>query len=814
MSFKRVILDIEANNFLENMLDFTQKPLKLKSTARIWCIVIRCIDTKESKMLIPPYILDNIDAYKRTADPEQVMKYSKLDVIPLTRESLKECLKDTEEFVAHSGIKYDLPALKYFDLLDYYIGYPDLNGANKFNNKTTINGKETVVTDTLLWSKLVNPDRFQHGLEYFGKLFGNQKIEFKAFHEFSIEMVNYCHQDAVVNHDVYDLINSEKKSYEGWNTPYLMEAKLADLSLNQELFGFHYDEELSERCKIELDQLLQDRDDIVTPNIPPKPLNKGDQKQFTPPATKFSKSANRMSKHMSNFLEKIGADYNAIDDTYEFEGKTFDLYFEGCVKESIPSNIKDLAHVKGYLISLGWEPTEWSNRDLVKDSKKQFRDEEKFDKSLLKYAIETFEGPFKELRLEVLELPEDITQEEFIDHYKTSYLAKPTKSIYVPTSPPLRVGTDKELCPGLVKLSEEIPFAKDLAEYFTYSHRRNSISGNVDEDTGEVGSGFESYVREDGRISTPVDTLGTNTSRMAHKVVCNVPRPSSIYGENIRALFGSGPDHFQLGFDFSSLEARIQGHYVYRYVGGPELAEDLLKEKPYDVHTLTGQRLGIDRSDAKAINYAIMYGAQAAKIAKMLKISKAEAEKLYQAYWDNTPALKELKVNLEKYWESTNKEYILALDGRRLNSRSQHSLLNLLFQGAGSIAVKYTIMLVSQYLEERGKLGLVDTDTFEESIQKVYQMIVYHDEAQYALPKDMYSCTFFDTEEEAEAYRIESGSHTNYHLSEKNGKYYISEPNLLTEAILDSIDKAIAFLNVKVYLGMEYEVGRCWRDCH
>ena len=779
MSFKRVILDIEANNFLENMLDFTQKPLKLKSTARIWCIVIRCIDTKESKMLIPPYILDNIDAYKRTADPEQVMKYSKLDVIPLTRESLKECLKDAEEFVAHSGIKYDLPALKYFDLLDYYIGYPNLNGINKFNNITTINGKETVITDTLLWSKLVNPDRFQHGLEYFGKLFGNQKIEFKAFHEFSIEMVNYCitpdmrllddnltwrpassfkvgetilgfdeenqsnrsgrryknsiieiitpdkqevfevklqsgkilkvtkehrfltcvdssngytnynwtmtkdlvfgqsntgnsklpcllpveeklnsydsgwlagifdgegclgggnsrpptlsvsqrpgivldkienvlnqnninfskryvnkindchslkildglpsvyktlslfrperliskldydtfgrlelksngfkdevvsvtsigfqdilkiqtstgtfmcegypmhncHQDAVVNHDVYDLINSEKKSYEGWDIPYQMEAKLADLSLNQELFGFHYDQELSDKCKIELDQLLQERDDIVTPNIPPKPLNKGEQKQFTPPATKFSKSANRMSKHMSNFIEKIGAEYNAIEDTYEFEGEVFDLYYDGCVKKSTPSSIKDLAHVKGYLISLGWEPTEWSNRDLVKDSNKQFRDEEKFDKSLLKYAIETFEGPFKELRLEVLELPTDITQEEFIDHYKTSYLAKPTKSIYVPTSPPLRVGTDKELCPGLVKLSEEIPFAKDLAEYFTYSHRRNSISGNVDEESGEVGSGFESYVREDGRISTPVDTLGTNTSRMAHKVV-------------------------------------------------------------------------------------------------------------------------------------------------------------------------------------------------------------------------------------------------------------------------------------------------------
>lgn len=726
MSFKRVILDIESSNFLENMLDFTQRPLKLKSDAKIWCIVIRCIDTKQSKMLIPQYILDDIFLYKAMSTPEEVEKYEQLNVIPLTRESLATCLETVEEFVAHSGIKFDLPALKYFDLLDYYIGYPDLDGKTPFNNKTTINGKETIITDTLIWSKLVNPDRFQHGLEYFGKLFGNQKIEFKAFHEFSIEMVNYCHQDAVVNHDVYDLINSEKKAYDGWNIPYLMEAKLADLSLNQELFGFHYDKELSDKCKEELDQLLQERYDIVTPNIPPKPLNVGDQKYYTPPATKFSKSSNRVSKHMSNFLEKVGAEYDPINNTYEFEGKTFDLYYDGCIKDSVEANIKDLAHVKGFLISLGWEPTEWSTRDLIKDSKKQFRDETKFDTTLEKYAKETFEGPFRDLRIEVLELPEDITKEEFIDHYKSAYLAKPTKSIYVPTSPPLRVGTDKELCPGLVSLSKEIPFAKDLAEYFTYAHRRNSISGNLDEESGEVGSGFESYVREDGRISTPVDTLGTNTSRMAHKVVCNIPRASSIYGGNVRALFGSGPDHYQLGFDFSSLEARIQGHYVYRYVGGPELAEDLLKEKPYDVHTITGQRLGIDRSDAKAINYAIMYGAQAAKIAKMLKISKAEAEKLYQAYWDNTPALKELKVNLEKYWESTNKEYILAIDGRRLNSRSQHSLLNLLFQGAGSIAVKYTIMLVAQYLEERGKLGLVDSDTYKDSLDKIYQMIVYH----------------------------------------------------------------------------------------
>ena len=52
----------------------------------------------------------------------------------------------------------------------------------------------------------------------------------------------------------------------------------------------------------------------------------------------------------------------------------------------------------------------------------------------------------------------------------------------------------------------------------------------------------------------------------------------------MRALFKSGNTHLQLGFDFSSLEARIQGHYIYKYEGGPELSEMLVAEKPNDIH--------------------------------------------------------------------------------------------------------------------------------------------------------------------------------------------------------------------------------------
>ena len=38
---------------------------------------------------------------------------------------------------------------------------------------------------------------------------------------------------------------------------------------------------------------------------------------------------------------------------------------------------------------------------------------------------------------------------------------------------------------------------------------------------------------------------------------CNIPRVESVYGGNIRALFGSGKDHLQFGFDFSSLISSV-----------------------------------------------------------------------------------------------------------------------------------------------------------------------------------------------------------------------------------------------------------------
>ena len=81
-----------------------------------------------------------------------------------------------------------------------------------------------------------------------------------------------------------------------------------------------------------------------------------------------------------------------------------------------------------------------------------------------------------------------------------------------------------------------------------------------------------------------------------HSKIANIPRPSSVYGHELRSLFGCGKNFIQIGADFASLEARIQAHYVYNYKEGPELAEALVAEKPNDLHAfpVTNQLLTQD----------------------------------------------------------------------------------------------------------------------------------------------------------------------------------------------------------------------------
>src|SRR5690606_14298538 len=140
-----------------------------------------------------------------------------------------------------------------FGVFDYKVAYPSEKYSKVF-------GKDMLIVDTHVWSRLFNPDRpGGHSLESWGEKLGYPKIdwrgeaiklgliepgspqgaEFKQYHE---KMLEYCEQDTLVNQHVFlDLV--KELEYKGWSKAIRVESKLADLAVNRETFGFYFDVE-------------------------------------------------------------------------------------------------------------------------------------------------------------------------------------------------------------------------------------------------------------------------------------------------------------------------------------------------------------------------------------------------------------------------------------------------------------------------------------------------------------------------------------------------------------------------------------------
>jgi hypothetical protein len=795
------VLDIETSALLEAMVDHSNFPYKLKPDAKLHVVVIR-------------------DAYTNELFVAEGDK--------ITKEWMKESLKGCKYLVLHNGVKFDLICLKMFDVLDYNIGYLD--------EPDTLFGEEVKIIDTLILSRLFNPDRFGgHSLESWGERTGASKMDFRGelikrgiipkdspkgfeFKNYTPLMTTYCILDTEVGKNTFFALMQEKGEYKGWDKAIKMEHKLADLAIRRETLGFWFDKDLAIKCVEDLTQKMEELQNKVNPILPPKPMTKGELDKFTPPATQFLKSG-KPSTHIIKFAERIGG--KIVEDTEEnyyvqYKGKEYQLPFNLPLKTHTGADISNLDHVKGTLIDIyGWIPTEWKTRDFTKDSKKQNISFEKRIKAFEKWLKETKDGKYKELRLKssfktykvnTIEELEDAIKEKLKGEY-------PVRLI---TNPCIRTGVEKELCPNLLSLGEKVEFAKHFALYLTYKHRKSSIAGgeieDMDFDEEYPNTGYLSvYREEDSRVPTPAIEIGASSHRYRHISIANVARASSVYGAEMRSLFGCGEGFVQLGFDFSSLEARVQGHFVKNYPFGEELAESLVAEKPDDIHSVNSRKLGIERGTVKSITYAILYGCSPKKLEDMLGFDSQKAKQFYDDYWDAVPALRDLKKNIEKFWEESGKSWIPGIDGRKLNTRSKHSLINLLFQSCGVVAAKYVTVLLMQDMEKQGYC----TNPFEGK-PDVCSMIEYHDENQLLTSPKFYKFKVFKTEEEAKDF-IKNWDNSKGQLStigHSDKGYYVTLPNEVSKGISNAIKNTEEILKLKVNLGFEWITGKNWKQCH
>jgi len=317
---RKVIFDIETNGFLEDGLDYTSVPFKLKPSYKLWCIVIRDIET------------------------EEVFSFSLEDC---TKEALAEVLEQCQEIAGHNIVWFDLPVLKLLGLIDYKIAYP--------GESSILNDNSCLITDTLLWSKILDPDRYGgHSLASWGKRFGEYKGDFHEFEAYSQEMLDYCIQDTKVNALLYKQIQRDKR-IGNYDKAMQMEIKMADIIFRQSLFGFDFDSEKAQKCLVELDQKLLETKEKVSPLLPPRKLNQGELKNFTAPKNQFKKDGS-VSALMEKFCAKVGATIEGDVGSFTmlYKGKTYELPIREPLETHTESDIDDLDNLKKYLIDMGW----------------------------------------------------------------------------------------------------------------------------------------------------------------------------------------------------------------------------------------------------------------------------------------------------------------------------------------------------------------------------------------------------------------------------------------------------------------------------
>ena len=795
------VIDIETSSLLEKMLDHSSFPYKLKPEAKSHVVVIR-------------------DAY---TDELFVAEGDKI-----TKEWMKESLKGCKYLVQHNGVKFDLISLKLFGVLDYSIGYLD--------EPDTLFGEEVKIIDTLILSRLFNPDRFGgHSLSEWGQRTGCAKMDFRGelikrgiipkdspkgfeFKNYTPLMTEYCILDTEVGKRTFFALMREKSEYNGWDKAIKMEHKLADLAIRRESLGFWFDKDLAVKCVEDLTQKMDELRNKVNPILPPKPMTKTELSNFTPPNTQFLKNG-KPSTHIIKFAERIGGKIVENEEEkyfIEFEGNHYELPFNLPLKAHVEADIANLDHVKMTLTDVyGWIPQEWAERDFTKDSKKQSLSYEKRVIAFERWLKETEEGKYKKLRLQI---GFENFKVKSVESFKEKVLERLHEDfpVRLPTSPRVRVGIEKELCPNLTALGDKVEFAKDFALFLTYKHRKSSIAGgeleDVDYDDEYPTSGYLSmYREEDGRVPTPAIEIGASTNRYRHIGVANVARATSIYGKEMRSLFGCGKNFVQFGFDASSLEARVQGHYIKKYPFGEELAESLVAEKPNDIHSVNSRKLGIERGTIKSLTYAILYGCSPKKLEDMLSFTPEQAKQFYDDYWDAVPALRDFKKAVEDFWDKNGKSYVPGADGRKLHTRSKHSLMNLLFQSYGVIAMKYITILLMEDMEKQGYC----ISPFN-GVPDVCSMIEYHDESQLLTSPKFYKFKVFATEEEAKNF-TKNWDTSLGQLSAigHSGKgYYIALPNVVSKGVEAAFLKTEKLLKTNVSLGFEWVVGRTWKDCH
>lgn len=255
----------------------------------------------------------------------------------------------------------------------------------------------------------------------------------------------------------------------------------------------------------------------------------------------------------------------------------------------------------------------------------------------------------------------------------------------------------------LEKLQSEHPVISMILEYRQLTKLKSTYA-----------DGLAVYIQEDDRIHGKFHQTIAATGRISSTDpnLQNIPIRMEL-GRKIRRVFIPKEDYVFLDADYSQIELRVLAHMSgdERLIRAYKEAKDIHRITAAEVfHTPFDEVTPLQRSNAKAVNFGIIYGISSFGLGQDLNISRKEAEQFIQKYFQTYPKIKNYLDGLVA--EAKEKGYSTTLFGRRRpipeltssnfmqRSFGERVAMNSPIQGTAADIIKIAMNRVNQRLKE------------------------------------------------------------------------------------------------------------------
>ncbi|MBE5865163.1 MAG: DNA polymerase I [Lachnospiraceae bacterium] len=257
----------------------------------------------------------------------------------------------------------------------------------------------------------------------------------------------------------------------------------------------------------------------------------------------------------------------------------------------------------------------------------------------------------------------------------------------------------------LEKLSADYPIVQDILEYRGLVKLKSTYA-----------DGLAVYIGEDKRIHSNFNQTITATGRISSTEpnLQNIPTRTEL-GKKLRKVFVPKDGFVFVDADYSQIELRVLAHMS----GDEQLIEAYRMDE--DIHRITASKVfhtpleevtDLQRRNAKAVNFGIVYGISSFGLSQDLSISRKEATEYIEQYFATYPGI---KVFLDKLVEDAKKDgYVTTMYGRRRpvpelsssnfmqRSFGERVAMNSPIQGTAADIIKVAMIKVWEALRQSG----------------------------------------------------------------------------------------------------------------